>query len=114
MSILVTGTAGSLRIDEHNRLWGMRVPAYPGSQWEEITVPGDAELLAQLAKLAPNVASVSPFFIGTYYLAKSLINILQQGDLSFVEAASLYDGLAVQKTIDAARKSHLEQTWVRL
>jgi hypothetical protein len=30
------------------------------------------------------------------------------------EAASFYDGLVVQKAIDAARKSHTENVWVRL
>jgi predicted dehydrogenase len=37
---------------------------------------------------------------------------LSQGKISAPDAASFYDGLAVQRALDAARHSHREQAWV--
>lgn len=114
MTIRVVGTQGALLLDNQDRLWGMSGDKFPGNEWEEIDNGRDAALMEQLKAINPSAPMVSPFTVGTYYLGKALANALQQGDTNFVDAASLYDGLVVQRVIDAARRSANEQSWVNL
>jgi predicted dehydrogenase len=108
MSVLLVGTEGALRVDYQDRLWGLRSPTYPKATWQEIQPPGptvDPDAL-------PNA---SPFTLGSYYLGRALAEAHQQGrPLALPDAASFYDGLVVQRALDAARKSHRDKVWVRL
>ena len=114
MTIRVTGTEGALLLDNQDRLWGMKGSKFPGNDWEEINNDRNEAVMTQLAAINPAAPMVSPFTVGSYYLGKALAAALQQGDTNFVEAASLYDGLVVQRSIDAARRSANEQSWVNL
>ena len=57
---------------------------------------------ANLAEL-PNQ---SPFTVGSLYLAQTLAMSLPMGEVLLDEAASFYDGLVVQRALDAARAAH--------
>ncbi len=46
--------------------------------------------------------------------AKLLNAALRRGQSLVPDAASFYDGLVVQRVLDAARRSHRERSWVRL
>jgi len=107
MSILVVGTEGSLRLDEEDRLWGLKSAAYPDSDWDEIALPAHEPAPADL----PNR---SPFTLGSYYLARAIVETFARGHTSVPDSASFYDGLVVQRALDAARRSHREKLWVRL
>ncbi|MCC6458459.1 MAG: Gfo/Idh/MocA family oxidoreductase [Caldilineaceae bacterium] len=106
MSVLMVGTEGALKIDNEDRLWGIKSGEYAGEKWQELTV---ADETAELP--LPNRR---PFTIGCYYLGKTLNEVLSRGQTVVPEAASFYDGLVVQRVLDAARRSHRERTWVRL
>ena len=106
MSILVVGTEGALRLDYDERLWGTKLAAPGPEDWEELTVDDES-----LALPLPNR---SPFAIGSYYLAKALTHTLQAAAVVVPDAATFYDGLVVQRTLDAAHRSHRDKLWVRL
>ena len=59
----------------------------------------------------PNTGS---FTVGTLYLAQTLAMSLPMGETMIAEAASFYDGLVVQRALDAARRTHQQGTWERL
>jgi predicted dehydrogenase len=107
MSILVVGTDGALKLDNQDQLWGMRGSAYPGGEWEAIR-PRHAP--ANMAEL-PNQRA---FGIGTYFMAQMLAMSLPMGEVLLADAASFYDGLVVQRAIDAARVAHQNGAWLRL
>ena len=109
MSILVVGTQGALRLDNQDQLWGAQGEDLYKGQWQPIAVPPLDPVLAEYSKL-----SYSPFVIGTYYLAKRVGAALSNGESIIEEAASFYDGLVVQRMIDAARRSAQERKWVQL
>ncbi len=107
MSILVVGTKGALRLDNQDQLWGMRGGNFPSGEWEAIRVRQTAANLAEL----PNQ---SPFTIGSLYLAQTLAMSLPMGEVLLDEAASFYDGLVVQRALDAARRSAQSGVWEKL
>ncbi len=106
MSVLVVGTEGALKIDDQDQLWGLKSEDYPHGEWEPIAVGDETKEL--------DLPNRSPFTIGSYYLAKALSDVLSKSQIIIPEAASFYDGLIVQRVLDAARRSHRERTWVRL
>jgi predicted dehydrogenase len=106
MSILMVGTEGALKIDYEDRLWGQKFADFSTGRWEELTVADESTELA-----LPNRR---PFTIGCYYLGKTLNETLQRGQTLIPDAATFYDGLVVQRVLDAARRSHREKSWVRL
>lgn len=107
MSITAVGTDGALRLDHQDQLWGMRGAIYPDGEWEAVR-PRHAP--ANLAEL-PNQRA---FGVGTYYLAQMLAMSLPMGEVLLDDAASFYDGLVVQRALDAARAAHRNGEWVRL
>lgn len=111
MSIQLVGTEGALRLDYEDRLWGKkftepRPGEKPSREWEELTVADETTDLP-----LPNRR---PFTIGCYYLGKSIKQTLQSGKTLIPDAATFYDGLVVQRVLDAARRSQRERAWVRL
>lgn len=106
MSILVVGTNGALMLDNQDQLFGMK-DSYPGGSWEPIrpkqTMPPTDKL--------PNQGA---FTIGAYYLAQTLAMSLPMGETMLDDAASFYDGLVVQRVLDAARRSHQNKAWETL
>jgi len=107
LRVEVTGTQGALRLDGDERLWGMRGDNFPAGDWEPIEV--DDPLLEMTELPARN-----PFARGSVYMAQAIAQSLSDGQVQVPEAASFYDGLAVQRALDGARRSHNERTWVRL
>ena len=106
MSILVVGTDGALRLDNQDQLFGMQ-GNYPGGAWEPIRSMSPSAPLAEL--LRPG-----PFAVGSYYLAQALATSLPMGKTLLEDAASFYDGLVVQRAMDAARRAHADRTWESL
>lgn len=106
MSILVVGTDGALKLDNQDQLFGMK-GTYPGGAWAPIR-PKNA-----LPPL-PELPNQSPFTVGSYYLAQTLAMSLPMGETQLDDAASFYDGLSVQRALDAARRSHQHKTWETL
>lgn len=106
MSILMIGTEGALKLDYEDRLWGQKAANFPGGEWQELTVADESIELP-----LPNRR---PFTIGCYYMGKTLNDALQRGQTLIPDAASFYDGLVVQRVLDAARRSNRERSWVRL
>jgi len=106
MSILVVGTNGALRLDNQDQLFGMQ-GTYPDVAWDLIP---SAPLSASLTQLP----SQGAFAVGSYYLAQTLAMSLPMGETSLADAASFYDGLVVQRAIDAARRSHANRSWENL
>ena len=104
MSILVVGTKGALRLDNHDQLWGMEGADYPGGEWEAVRMRQTPGNLAEL----PNQG---PFTVGSFYLAQTLAMSLPMGEVLLDEAASFYDGLVVQRALDAARRSAQLGQW---
>jgi predicted dehydrogenase len=107
VSVEVNGTEGALRLDAQERLWGMRGENFPNGDWEQIPV---ADPVMETNQLSNN----NPFARGSVYLSQAIAKSLSEGEVQIPEAASFYDGLAVQRALDAARRSHQERTWVRL
>jgi predicted dehydrogenase len=107
LSILVVGSDGALRLDNEDRLWGMRGSTYPGGAWEALR---PKYLPADLSGLPTG----NPFAVGSYYLAQTLATSLPMGETHLAEAASFYDGLVVQRVMDAVQRSQRERAWVRL
>jgi predicted dehydrogenase len=107
MSVLVVGTTGALRIDEDDGLWGMQGADYPAGEWQRPAIEGEAVDPAMLP-------SRSPFAVSCYHLGRALAAALRGDTAALVDAATFYDGLVVQRGLDAARRSAREQAWVRL
>lgn len=107
MSITLVGTQGALRLDNQDQLWGAQGNALHKGQWQPIDTGFPAAEIADLQR-------ASPFAIGSYYLAKRLMEALPAGETLLQEPASFYDGLAVQRAMDAARRSAVEQKWIQL
>ena len=107
MSITLVGTQGTLRLDHQDQLWGAQGRALHEGQWQPIDTGFPAAELADLQ-------TTSPFAIGSYYLAKRLAEALPAGETLLQEPASFYDGLAIQRAMDAARRSAVEQSWIQL
>lgn len=106
MSILVVGTNGALKLDNQDQLLGMQ-GNYPDGAWEPIRAIQQPATLAEL----PNQG---PFTVGSYYLAQTLAMSLPMGETLLDDAASFYDGLVVQRAMDAARRAHANRTWETL
>ena len=106
MSILVVGTSGALMLDNQDQLFGMKEP-YPRGSWEPIRPKQTTPPLDGL----PNQGA---FTIGTYYLAQTLAMSLPMGETMLDDAASFYDGLVVQRVLDAARRAHQNKAWETL
>lgn len=107
MSILVVGTEGALKLDNQDHLWSMQGEAYPGGAWEPVRTRHAPANLSQL----PNQR---PFAVGSLYLAQMLAMSLPMGEVLLSDAASFYDGLSVQRALDAARAAHQNGAWLRL
>lgn len=107
MSVTVVGTAGALKLDNQDQLWSAQGDDLVNGVWQPVRVKqagGDLDKL-------PNRG---PFTVGSFYLAQTLAALLPQGESMLAEAASFYDGLVVQRVLDAARRSHAEQNWIVL
>jgi predicted dehydrogenase len=102
--LIIIGAQGALRLDSQERLWGVQGQAMAGGAWQPIQTTFPADL--------PAGVPAEPFPAGTYFLARAVAENLSQGKISAPDAASFYDGLAVQRALDAARHSHREQAWV--
>lgn len=107
MSILVVGNHGALRLDSQDRLWGLQGADLHGGEWQPLPVEPLAAELTDYAQVAH-----SPFVIGSFYLARRVAAALSAGESIIEEAASFYDGLVVQRLLDAARLSNRERRWV--
>lgn len=106
MSILIVGTDGALRLNSQDQLYGMQ-GEYPNGEWEPLRAKNNLPAIEGL----PNQ---SPFTIGSYYLAQTLAMSLPMGETLLDDAASFYDGLVVQRTMDAARRAHAQKEWENL
>lgn len=107
MTITVAGSEGALRLDNEDQLWAMHGASYPNGAWEAVRPRHAAANLLEL----PNQRA---FGVGTYYLAQMLAMSLPMGEVLLDDAASFYDGLVVQRGLDAARAAHRNGAWVRL
>ncbi len=105
--VMIIGTQGALKLDSQNQLWGAQGGDFHKGNWQPIQSE-------PLASALPDEAKLNPFAVGSYYLAQALAQALPQGESVLPDAASFYDGLAVQRAVDAARQSHAEKSWVRL
>jgi predicted dehydrogenase len=106
MSILVVGTDGALMLDNQDHLYGMK-DGYPSGSWEPIR---PKQALPAIESL-PNQGA---FTVGSYYMAQTLAMSLAMGETLIDDAASFYDGLVVQRVLDAARRTHQMKTWETL
>lgn len=101
--LLVAGSEGSLRIDD-GRLTGHR----PGEKLGLELTPEDPLAL-------PDGLPDHEWSRGTLHLAHALRRALAEGDETALEpAATLEDGLAVQRVLDAARASEMLGGWARI
>lgn len=103
--VTVVGAKGALRLDGQDRLWGVQGEELHSGDWQLIETGYPLEL-------PDGVPANQPFAAGSYFLALVLADALPRGETLIDDAASFYDGLAVQRALDAARESHREQTWV--
>ena len=106
MSILIVGSEGALMLDNQDQLYGMK-GIYPGGGWEPIRPK-------QTLPPLDNLPNQSAFTVGTYYLAQTLSMSLPMGETLLDDAASFYDGLVVQRVMDAAQRAHQTKTWETL
>ncbi|MCB0113054.1 MAG: Gfo/Idh/MocA family oxidoreductase [Caldilineaceae bacterium] len=106
MTVTLYGTEGALRLDEADRLWGMKAAAFAAGEWTEIDVDDPVKANSELP-------AGTSFARGSVYLAQAIARTLGSGEHWIADAASFYDGLKAQQMIDAARRSHAEQAWVR-
>ncbi len=107
MTVEVVGANGALRLDNQDQLWGLQGQEIESGQWQPLRVkyPGlDRDAL-------PNR---SPFTVGSFYLAQTLAASLAMGETMIPDAASFYDGLVVQRALDAACTASVERVWVQL
>jgi predicted dehydrogenase len=107
ISTLVVGSEGAIKLDNQEQLWLQKGLLGAGANWEPVR---SKYPVADLRALPPN----NPFAVGSYYLAQTLAASLPMGETALPEAASFYDGLVVQRTLDAVRRSHKEKVWVGL
>jgi predicted dehydrogenase len=108
MTVEVYGTEGALMLDNQDRLWRMAGDEMAAGEWQPVRVMApNADLIEQL----PNQG---PFGVGSLFLAQTLAMSLPMGEVILPDAASFYDGLVVQRMLDAAHKANAERTWVRL
>ena len=107
MSVTLVGTEGALRLDNQDQLWGAQGQALHQGQWQPIDTGFPSAEIADLQ-------GASPFIIGSYYLAKRLAEAIPAGETLLQEPASFYDGLVVQRAMDAARRSAVEQKWIQI
>ncbi len=107
ISTLVVGSEGALKLDNQEQLWLQKGLQGAGANWEPVR---SKYPLADVSALPPN----NPFALGSFYLAQTLAATLPMGETALPEAASFYDGLVVQRTLDAVRRSHVERAWVNL
>jgi hypothetical protein len=91
-------------LDAQDRLWGARGEDLSKGNWQLIET-------GFLEQLPDGVSGSQPYAVGAFYLAQALA-ALPADKAILPEAASFYDGLAVQRALDAARRSHREQIWV--
>lgn len=104
LTTLVTGTAGALKLDADDNLWLQQGETYPGRDWEHVRPRYAAEDLSALP-------SPGPFAVGSYYLAQTLATVLPMGEVALPDAASFYDGLVVQRVLEAVRRSARAGAW---
>ena len=107
ITTLAVGAEGALRLDNQDVLTILRGPTYPSGDWAPVRLKYP---LADLQGLPAN----NPFAVGSFYLAQTLAAVLPMGETSLPEAASFYDGLVVQRAMDAVRRSHASNAWVTL
>ncbi len=107
LTVTVVGTQGTLRLDNKDQLWGAQGDELHQGRWQPIATGFPEATISDLD-------GASPFAVGSYYLAKRLAEVLPANETLLTEAASFYDGLVVQRALDAARRSHTEQSWVQL
>lgn len=107
LTTLITGATGALKLDADDKLWIQRGESYPGGEWELVRLRYAVEDLSSLP-------TTGPFAVGSYYLAQTLATVLPMGDAVLPEAASFYDGLVVQRVLDAVRRSAREGKWQAL
>ncbi len=107
INTLVVGSEGALKLDHHEKLWHQHGLQGTGAAWEPVR---SKYPIADLSALPPD----NPFAIGSFYLAQTLAASLPMGETALPDAASFYDGLVVQRTLDAVRQSHSEKCWVAL
>lgn len=106
MSILVVGTDGALMLDNQDQLYGMK-DGYPSGSWEPIRPK-------QALPAVEGLPNQGAFTVGSYYMAQTLAMSLSMGETLIDDAASFYDGLVVQRVLDAARRAHQLKTWETL
>jgi predicted dehydrogenase len=103
--LTVLGTNGALRLDQNDQLWGVQGDDLYKGNWQPLESGSPGGL--------PNgVPADQPFQVGTYCLGRALAEALPRGETVLPEAASFYDGLAVQRALDAARQSQRDPQWV--
>ncbi|MGL4647979.1 MAG: Gfo/Idh/MocA family protein, partial [Caldilineaceae bacterium] len=107
LTTLITGTSGALKLDNEDKLWIQKGDGYPGGEWEPVRARYAAEDLSGLP-------GPGPFAVGSYYLAQTLATVLPMGEVAIPEAASFYDGLVVQRVLDAVRRSARNGKWETL
>lgn len=105
--IVIIGTKGALRLDSHEQLWGLQGEDFVQGNWQPLATGFPPEL-------PDGVPTMQPFAVGSYFLARVLAENLPTGQTVITDAASFYDGLSVQRAMDAARQSYQEQSWVHL
>ncbi|MEX1020102.1 MAG: Gfo/Idh/MocA family oxidoreductase [Litorilinea sp.] len=107
-SVQIVGTGGAARIDKSDRLWVKIGENYHEQEWEEVTNHDTTP--REHAAFAGN----NPFAKGSIYLAQAIVTALDSANPQLTDAATFYDGLVVQRMLDAARASHTQQQWVSI
>ncbi|HMN30531.1 MAG TPA: Gfo/Idh/MocA family oxidoreductase [Caldilineaceae bacterium] len=103
--LTVLGTRGALRLDSQWQLWSIQGERLGENRWQRVETGFPA-------MVPSTIEGSQPFHVGTYFLGRALAETLDAGETVMPEAASFYDGLAVQRALDAARQSQQEQRWV--
>jgi len=106
MEIVVTGEKGALRINSQDVLEVRREPGAAG-KWEAVEMPSLPEELSE-------IAAKGTMSIGSYYLAEAIAAALPLGETTLPDAASFYDGLVVQRALDAIYTTQNAPAWVNL
>lgn len=105
--VLIVGTQGALKLDAQDRLWGLQGEGLSQGEWQPLATDFPHGLPA-------DIPGEQPFAVGSYFLARTLAAALPAGETILPDAASFYDGLAVQRALDAARRSQREAVWVAI